>query len=109
MTKIISRTGALVYHIRRVLNDWPDDDALKILSQTAAACASDSRILVSEQLLPSPPKQFSSVIDIFLLSLGGKRRSENMYRELASRAGLKVTGVFPDTKSDTAVVEMMLV
>jgi hypothetical protein len=101
-----NHAGALVYHIRRVLNDWPDDDVVNILSHIASACEPDSKVLVSEQILPSPPKLLTSVVDIFLLSLGGKRRTEQMYRDIASKAGLRVTNVFQDPNTYTAVLEM---
>jgi hypothetical protein len=63
--------------------------------------------LVSEQLLLSPPTVFNSLLDIFTMNFGGKRRSESMYRELASQVGLRVSGVFKDAKGDTAVIEMV--
>jgi hypothetical protein len=100
-------TGALIYYIRRVLNDWSDDRCVEILGHIQAACAMDSKVLVSEELLLSPPSVYNSMLDIFMMNAGGKRRTEAMFGELASRAGLKVTGVFNDKKTDTAVVEMV--
>jgi len=101
--------GALIYHIRRVLNDWPDDDVVNILSHIRSACAPDSTVLISEQLLLSPPKAFNAMLDIFLLSLGGKRRDERMYGIIAAKAGLRVKAVHADKtgNSDTATVELV--
>jgi hypothetical protein len=104
---ILRLTGALVYHIRRVLNDWPDANVVEILSHIRSSCVPDSRVLISEQLLLWPPKVFNSVFDIFMMNFGGKRRSVRMFSEIASKAGFKVTEVFKDEKSDTAVIELV--
>lgn len=100
--------GALVYHIRRVLNDWADKDALKILKHAADACAKDSRVLVSEQLLPDEPTSLDlAAMDIWMLNFAGKRRTQAMFKELALQAGLKVTAISQDKASLQAMIEMM--
>lgn len=97
-----------MYYIRRVLNDWSDDKAIQILSRVRAACAPDSKVLVSEELLRIPPTVYSSITDLFMMNAGGRRRTESRLRELAAKASLKVTGVYPDKNgTDTAVVEMV--
>lgn len=83
---------------------------MKILSNVREACAPDSKVLVSEQLLPETPHLGLAALDIFMMNTGGKRRPESLYRELASRAGLKVVAIHRDTKgSASAVIEMVLV
>ncbi|PKX89313.1 S-adenosyl-L-methionine-dependent methyltransferase [Aspergillus novofumigatus IBT 16806] len=107
LTLTYIRLGALIYYIRRVLNDWPDDVCVEILRTIVSACAPDSRILISEQLLFHPLSELTALLDIALINIGGKRRSVGMFQALAIRAGLRVTGVFKDKISDTAVIEMM--
>lgn len=97
-----------MYHIRRVLNDWPDEDCVKILSIVRAACSADSKVLVSEALLPEPPGIDIAAADIWMMNFGGKRRTESAYMQIASRAGLRVTGVFRHNASDSAILEMEL-
>ncbi|RAR00978.1 equisetin n-methyltransferase [Stemphylium lycopersici] len=99
--------GALVYYIRRVLNDWSDHEALQILKNVRAACADDSRILIAEYLRPEQPSVYTSTVDMFILNIGGKVRSEKAFSELAAQAGLKISSVARHEKTESAVVEMV--
>ncbi|KAJ5737002.1 methyltransferase Fsa4 [Penicillium malachiteum] len=99
--------GALVYFIRRVLNDWPDEDCVQILSKVRSACAPDSRVVLSENLLPDEPSLTNSGIDLWMMNFGGKRRNARMFEDLASRSGFKVTAVTKDEATSMGVVEMM--
>ena len=92
-----------------MLNDWPDDDCVQILKQIRTACAPDSRILIVEEVLLPSPSSMNLTQDIFMLNLGGKRRNEKMFQELAARAGLRVNGMFTNEKSNCGVVELMLI
>ncbi|KAF7155445.1 hypothetical protein CNMCM5623_007516 [Aspergillus felis] len=99
--------GALVYHIRRVLNDWPDGDCVIILRHIREACEPDSRVLVSEQLLPPEPSLDISAGDLWMMNFGGKRRSGRMFSELALKAGLRVSSISKEDSSNSAVIEMV--
>ncbi|KAH8754366.1 O-methyltransferase-domain-containing protein [Diaporthe sp. PMI_573] len=99
--------GALLYYIRRVLNDWPDDEAVKILSGIRKACAGDSRVVISEYLRPERPNIFVSTVDLFSMNVGGKVRNERMFQALASKAGLSIKSVLKDEKTNSAVIEMV--
>lgn len=48
-------SGAKSYYLRRVLHDFSDEGCLKILKHVAAAMAPDSKLLISEMLVPSHP------------------------------------------------------
>ncbi|KAI4913572.1 hypothetical protein J4E90_005291 [Alternaria incomplexa] len=99
--------GALVYYIRRVLNDWSDHEALQILKNVRAACADDSRVLIAEYLRPEQPSVYTSTVDMFILNIGGKVRSEKAFAELAAKAGLMIASVVRHGKTESAVVEMV--
>ncbi|KAL4733433.1 hypothetical protein BDV11DRAFT_213865 [Aspergillus similis] len=99
--------GALVYHIRRVLNDWPDENCVTILRHIREACEPDSRVLVSEQLLPPQPSLNISAGDLWMMNFGGKRRSGRMFSELALKAGLRVSSIPKEDSSNSAVIEMV--
>lgn len=101
-------TGALVYHIRRVLNDWPDKDVTNILRQISAAAAPDSRVLISEQIITEAPSQMMGAVDLFFMNFGGKRRSERHYGELAAAAGLRLSSFSRHGTSDSAVIELVV-
>ncbi|KAJ4420803.1 hypothetical protein N0V82_004098 [Gnomoniopsis sp. IMI 355080] len=101
--------GALVYYLRRVLNDWSDEEATKILTNLRGSCAPDSRVLVVEYLRKDEPELVMSAVDMFILNIGGKVRSEVMFKDIASRAGLEVSSVTADmgVESGCAVIEMV--
>ncbi len=97
----------MVYHIRRILNDYPDKEARVILQHCRDACAPDSTVLVSEQMLPDAPSLDLAAMDIFMMKYGGKRRTRAMFEELAGSAGLKVARVATDKASGQAIIEMI--
>lgn len=97
----------MVYHIRRILNDYPDKEARVILQHCRDACTDDSTVLVSEQILPDKPSLDLAAMDIFMLNYGGKRRTRAMFEELARSAGFKVARVATDNASGQAIIEMV--
>ena len=97
--------GALVYYIRRCLHDWHDELCHTILTHLAEAMAPDSKLLITEQIMPNPPTALNAWTDLCMMNLGGKERTEEMFRALADRAGLKVVGVYRSLATDVAVVE----
>ena len=98
-----------MYYIRRVLNDWSDHEALQILKNVRAACAEDSRVLIAEYLHPEQPSVYTSTVDMFILNIGGKVRSEKTFGELAAKAGLEIVSVARHDKTESAVVELALI
>lgn len=98
-----------MYYIRRVLNDWSDHEALQILKNVRAACAEDSRVLIAEYLRPEQPSVYTSTVDMFILNIGGKVRSEKTFGELAAKAGLEIVSVARHDKTESAVVELALI
>ncbi|KAF2097998.1 O-methyltransferase [Rhizodiscina lignyota] len=97
--------GALVYYIRRCLHDWSDDFSVTILLHLREACAADSRVLICEQLLASPPVPSQTALDLCMMDIGGCERNESMFREVANRAGLEVVGIHRDKQTPVAVIE----
>ncbi|XWW93084.1 hypothetical protein V2A60_001012 [Cordyceps javanica] len=98
--------GALVYLFRRVLSDFVDKDIVMALEQARAAGAADTRIVLVEELVKPGRAKFAIAQDISVMNFGGKRRSEAMWRELAAKAGLEVSGVHEDARSEFAVLEL---
>jgi 2,7-dihydroxy-5-methyl-1-naphthoate 7-O-methyltransferase len=80
--------GADLYLLRGILNDWPDREAIAILSRCAEAARPAGRVVVLKSIGPdSEPKRLS----IEMVLLGGKHRSVAEFRELARQSGLEVT------------------
>jgi len=99
---------ALVYYIRRVFNDWPDDDCVKLLSHIRSVAAPDSRVLIAEQLARTPPPAFTCLIDLLMMNFGGKARSKAKFELVAKRAGWKISQTFTDPRTSAGVVELVL-
>ncbi|OAP63925.1 hypothetical protein AYL99_03152 [Fonsecaea erecta] len=101
--------GALVYYIRRCMHDWSDENDRIILSHLADAMAPDSRVLITEQVMPNPPTALNAWTDLCMMNLGGKERTEKMFDDLTASAGLKMVGVHKSLATDVAVIECVKV
>ncbi len=80
--------AADMYLLARVLHDWDDDHAVRIL--TALGAADGSRLRIFERLLPDddrPDRAKGSDVAMLLLFGGGRERTAGEYRELLDRAG----------------------
>ncbi|MEV7427592.1 MULTISPECIES: methyltransferase [unclassified Streptomyces] len=94
--------GADAYLLSRVLADWDDESAVRILRTCATAVAEGGRVLIAERVLPGDPspgtlesaeeaaetRQLTSHDLRMLVLLGGRKRSVAEYASLAARAGL---------------------
>jgi SAM-dependent methyltransferase len=80
-------SGADLYLLRGVLNDWPDREAAAILKRCAEAARPAGRVVVLKSVGPeAEPKR----LEIEMLLLGGKHRGIAEFRELARESGLQV-------------------
>jgi hypothetical protein len=86
-------TGAHVYWIRRCLHNYPDGIATNILRIVADAAAPDSKILLQEDVISSPPHNMAAMLDIMMLGFGGKQRTLDTWKKIADDAGLEITSV----------------
>ena len=105
--------NALIYYIRRVMHDWMDDEAALILNNIRPVMAADSRILIADMCLPKKPGvQDAGAIwlDLMMIALGGKERTEDDWRRLAEMSGLRLIKIWqePSTHGPLCVVEYML-
>ncbi|KAL8341834.1 hypothetical protein RB601_005326 [Gaeumannomyces tritici] len=93
--------GALVYVLRRVLNDWPDKTVTTILSHLAKALPDDTsaRVLIVEPKKISPPKALNAIVDLVMLNIGGKLRDRESLDPLVTAAGMKIVGYYEDEES----------
>ncbi|KAK1622379.1 O-methyltransferase [Colletotrichum phormii] len=80
--------GAVVYYIRYCLHNYSDDLVVEILACIASSMAQDSRVLIAEQITPNPPSAHTAAIDLLMLSVGGKERSREVWKDVLARAGL---------------------
>jgi hypothetical protein len=80
-------TGAELYVLKSVLNDWPDEPTVAILSRCAQAAQPDGTIVV---LGGVSADESPRSLGIDMLVAGGKDSTLTQFTELARRAGLDV-------------------
>lgn len=84
--------GADAYLLKAILHDWNDADALRILRGIRAVIDEDARVFVVEAVVPGPGEwHFSKAMDIAMaVSLGGKERDLDEWRELFAQADFQL-------------------
>jgi hypothetical protein len=99
--------GGDLYLLRRVLHNWNDENACRVLARVRAAMHADARLLVLEELLPAAPEASSPsagiwaaprkrIIDLLMLVLmEGRDRTAQEYTTLLVDSGFAVKNVFP--------------
>jgi SAM-dependent methyltransferase len=90
--------GADAYLLSRVLHDWADDDARRILAACRSAMSPGGRLLIVEALLPERAADQPAVIrmDLYMLVLlGARERTEAQFRRLLAETGFAVRRVVP--------------
>jgi len=90
--------GADAYLLSRVLHDWDDDAALRVLRTCRAAMRPDSVLLVVEAVLPERAADDPAAVrmDLYmLLLLHGRERTAAEYAALCTAAGLRLTRDVP--------------
>jgi hypothetical protein len=88
--------GADAYLLSRVLHDWHDADAARILATCRRAMAGDARLLIVDALLPEDAGDHPAAIRMDLhmhILFGARERTEADFRRLLGRAGFRVHGV----------------
>ena len=99
-------SGGDVYILKRVLFDWIDEQALRILKNCRQAMNSDARLLIIEPLIGLPNEQCPAhLFDMtFLVMMHGRLRTANEYSGLLGQAGFRLQRVVL-TESDVSILE----
>ena len=90
--------GADTYLVSRVIHDWDDDDAQRILASCRAAMPDGARLLLVEAILPERARERPEAIRMdlhMLILMGARERTAAEYRRLLAHAGLSLQRVFP--------------
>jgi hypothetical protein len=101
--------GGDVYVLSRVLHDWPDEEAARILSCCRTAMDADARLLVVEGLLhpdPSRGVQTEYLLDMQMMAMFGnaRERTEAEFGELLDSAGFRLVRTIA-TDSAVSILE----
>ena len=80
--------GADVYLLKKVLNDWPDEETIAILRRCAEAARPHGRVLILGGVsAEDAPRRLT----IEMVLVGGRTNTIAEFRDLARKAGLEVT------------------
>jgi hypothetical protein len=92
--------------LRKVIHDWDDDGARRILSTCRSAMTDGSRLLLLEMVVPTGnTPAYAKLLDLLMLAYaGGRERSEAEYRDLLMSAGFSVKRIVP-TASAISIIE----
>ena len=100
------RSDAVV--LARVLHDWPDDDAVRILSRARDAIPAGGTLYVVEMVLDGASGA-GGLLDLnMLIVAGGAERTEGQFRHLLVKTGFEITEVLP-TRSVSSVIKARVV
>jgi SAM-dependent methyltransferase len=97
--------GADAYLLSRVIHDWDDADARRILERCREAMPPDARLLIVDATVPERAQDGPEAIrmDLHMLMLfGARERTEEEFRRLLADAGFAPRRVVP-TRSPTGL------
>ena len=91
--------------LKHILHDWDDEHCVAILRSARNATVEGGRLLVVEEALPpgnapSPGK----ILDLFMLMVGGRERTQAEYGALFEQAGYELKRIIP-TATPLHVIE----
>ena len=103
--------GADAIIMKHIIHDWDDEQALLILANCRKALArkKNAKILLVESVIPAGNQpHLGKFIDIEMMVFpGGRERTEEEFRDLLSKAGLRLNRVVP-TKAPLWVIEAVM-
>jgi demethylsterigmatocystin 6-O-methyltransferase len=88
--------------MRQIIHDYPDEKAVAILQNTAAALGPDSVILIDDMVLPNIGVHFHATqMDITMMTglASVERTQEKWYELVEQKAGLKINQIYTYTAS----------
>lgn len=93
------------------MHNWQDNDARRILGHIADAMGQDSRLLIGEMVVPDKPDGVDKTVywmDLCMLIIGGKERSETEFSQLLNSAGLELVKIWTGKLGSQTVIECRL-
>ena len=106
---------ASIYIFRWILHDWPDEDAVRILRETASSLKADAKILLCEAVVAPPGEmtafreRYVRTMDMMMMTMyGGMERTLNDWQRLVERASssLQIQRVVTPEESALSIIEI---
>jgi O-methyltransferase domain/Dimerisation domain len=86
--------GVDAYLLKGVVHDWQDGDAVRILRNVRRAIPSQGVLLLIEGIVDSSARP-AGVMELLMLVLGGRERTEREFRSLLSATGFALNRIIP--------------
>jgi hypothetical protein len=93
------------------MHNWQDNEARKILRKIADAMAPNSRLLIGAMVVLDKPEGVDKTVywmDLCMLIIGGKERSEKGFSDLLDSTGSKLVKVWWSKVGSQTVIECRL-
>ncbi|MEV0587126.1 methyltransferase [Nonomuraea sp. NPDC050310] len=96
-----------VYVLAHCLHNWNDEKSAELLATIRATMPPHARLLVLEHLLEGEGFSLAKLIDLLMMAVDGRERSEEEVRVLLDKSGFEVRSVrsvlFPGLPSDSVI------
>jgi hypothetical protein len=103
--------GGDLYLLKKVIHDWDDERAQRILTNCRLAMSGTGRLLLMEpHIPPGNEASFNKLLDLLMLvwTAGGRERTEREHQRLLASAGFQLSRVIP-TRAGLSILEAVLV
>ena len=93
--------GCDAYIMKHIIHDWGDEQCRTILALMRERLPTNGRVLVCDMVVsgepgPTPAKLLD--IEMLVVTVGGKERTEDEFRELFAPAGLRLNRIVPTAR-----------
>jgi hypothetical protein len=85
--------GGDLYILKRILHDWDDEEALRILQRCRQAVHGEATLLIAETVLPEVNAEVSQAMadmEMLVMTSGGRERTLAEFNHLLTRAGFQI-------------------
>lgn len=99
--------GGDIYILHRIIHDWDDQRAARILTNCSRVVAARGKLLLIEKIMPERATEAPSVVRLdldMLVMTGGRQRTLAEYRTLLADSGFRVTRII-DGDRETSIIE----
>ena len=98
--------------MRRLLHDFYIPECIDILKNTAEAMGPDSRLLISDMLVPATVPEDADMmlywVDLALLAIGGVEKTLAEFEDMFEKTGLELVAIHHAPVGATVVMETRL-
>jgi O-methyltransferase domain len=93
--------GCDAYIMKHIIHDWGDEECRTILALMRDQLSPNGRVLVCDMVVsddpgPTPAKLLD--IEMLVVTVGGKERTEEEFRDLFASAGLRLNRIVPTAR-----------